>query len=479
MKILLTGVTGYVGKRLLPVLIEQGHEVICCVREKNRLVLHKNMLKKVTVLEVDFLNEPEIKKFPKNIDAAYYLIHSMATSSEKFDKLESKAAANFKIYMETTIVKQVIYLSGITNEYKLSKHLASRRKVEAILKSEKYALTVLRAGIIVGSGSASFEIIRDIVEKLPMIIAPKWILTKTQPIAIRDVISYLKNVLFHEKCLNQTFDIGGPEILTYKDMMQQYAKQRRLKRPFYTTALISPKISSYWLFFITSVSYKLAKSLVNSMKTEVVCQNNDLEEILQIHPITYEQALKNAFLRIKQHLVLSSWKDSIISSSLGLSLSDFIEVPQYGCYKNIKTIKVNNAQKTMHNIWTIGGEKGYYYANWLWKTRGFFDQLLGGVGLMRGRTLPDEINPGDALDFWRVLYASREKKRLLLFAEMKLPGEAWLEFRIDENNILRQTATFRPRGIFGRMYWLATSPFHFFIFNGMIRNLANHEPTDI
>lgn len=479
MRILLTGVTGYVGKRLLPVLIEKGHEVICCVRERNRLVLHKNMLKKVKVLEIDFLNDPKPNIIPKNIDAAYYLIHSMATSSEKFDLLESKAAGNFKTYMETTNVKQVIYLSGISNEKKLSKHLASRRKVEVILKSNQYALTVLRAGIIVGSGSASFEIIRDIVEKLPVIIAPKWILTKAQPIAIRDVISYLRNVLLHEKCLNKTFDIGGPEILTYKNMMRQYASQRKLKRPFFTTSLISPKISSYWLFFITSVSYKLAKSLVESMKTEVICRNNELEEILQIHPIKYEQALKNAFLRIKQHLVLSSWKDSIISSSLGLSLSDFIEVPQYGCYKNSKTIKVTNVQKTMHNIWTIGGEKGYYYANWLWKIRGFFDQLLGGVGLMRGRTLPDKINPGDALDFWRVLYVSREKKRLLLFAEMKLPGEAWLEFHIDENKVLHQTATFRPRGIFGRFYWIVTSPFHFFIFNGMIRNLAEREPTDI
>jgi len=479
MRILLTGATGYVGKRLLPVLIEKGHEVICCVREKSRLSLHKNMLKKVKVLEVDFLSDPKPGLIPKNIDAAYYLIHSMATTSEKFDLLESKAAGNFKTYMEWTNVKQVIYLSGISNENKLSKHLASRRKVEVMLKSDKYALTVLRAGIIVGSGSASFEIIRDIVEKLPVIIAPKWILTKTQPIAIRDVISYLHSVLLHDKCLNKTFDIGGPEILTYKDMMLQYASQRKLKRPFYTTVLISPKISSYWLFFITSVSYKLAISLVNSMKTEVVCRNNELEEILQIHPITYEQALKNAFLRIKQHLVLSSWKDSIISSSLGLSLSDFIEVPQFGCYKNIKTIKISNVQRTLHNIWTIGGDKGYYYANWLWKIRGFFDMLVGGVGLVRGRTLPDKINTGDALDFWRVIYASREKRRLLLFAEMKLPGEAWLEFRIDENNILHQTATFRPRGILGRMYWVATSPFHFFIFNGMIRNLAENSPTDL
>jgi uncharacterized protein YbjT (DUF2867 family) len=472
MRILLTGVTGYVGKRLLPVLIENGHEVICCVREKRRLSIHKNMLAKVHIIEVDFLKTPEPEKFPKNIDAAYYLIHSMSSSTEKFDLLESKSASNFKAIMEFSGVKQVIYLSGISNEHKLSKHLHSRKKVEDILKSDKYALTVLRAGIIVGSGSASFEIIRDIVEKLPVIIAPKWILTKTQPISIRDVISFLKGVLDHPKCINQVFDIGGPEILTYKEMMLQYAHIRKLKRSFYTTSLISPKISSYWLFFITSVSYKLAISLVDSMKMEIICNDNRLEEILQIKPITYEQAIKNAFLKIKQNLVLSSWKDSIISSSLGLSLSDFIEVPNFGCYINKKRIEIKDEQKVLNNIWTIGGDKGYYYANWLWKIRGFFDQIFGGVGLQRGRTSPKEIHPGDALDFWRVLYASQEKKRLLLFAEMKLPGEAWLEFKIDDNHILHQTATFRPRGVWGRLYWIATSPFHFFIFDGMIRNIA-------
>jgi hypothetical protein len=344
--------------------------------------------------------------------------------------------------------------------------------VEEILKSPHYALTVLRAGIIVGSGSASFEMIRDIVEKLPVMITPKWILTKAQPIAIRDVIIFLTRVLNNEQCLNRTFDIGGPEILTYKDMILQYAEIRKLKRHLYTTALLSTKVSSYWLFFITSVSYKLAISLSNSMKNEVICSNNELQEILQIEPITYRKALQYAFLRIKQNLVLSSWKDSIISSSLGLTLSDFIEVPNFGCYKNQKKLRIYDVSKILQNIWTIGGNKGYYYANWLWKISGFFDQLFGGVGLRRGRTSPREIHTGDALDFWRVLYASREKKRLLLFAEMKLPGEAWLEFKIDESNFLHQTATFRPKGIWGRLYWIATSPFHYFIFKGMIKNLA-------
>ncbi|MCF6358176.1 MAG: SDR family oxidoreductase, partial [Draconibacterium sp.] len=466
MRILLTGVTGYIGKRLLPVLIEKGHDIICCVREKNRLTIHTKLLKKVEIIEIDFLKTPHPENFPKDIDAAYYLIHSMSSSSEQFDTLESSAASNFKKLLESTSVKQVIYLSGISNENKLSKHLLSRRKVEDILTSDKYSLTVLRAGIIVGSGSASFEMIRDIVEKLPILITPKWVLTRAQPIAIRDVITYLRRVLFNEQCYNQNFDIGGPEILTYKEMMLQYAKIRKLKRRLITTSLITPRISLYWLFFITSVSYKLAKSLVGSMKMEVVCENNNLEEILKVQPITYERALKNAFIKIKQNLVLSSWKDSIISSSLGLSLSDFIEVPNFGCYKNEKQILITNPEKVLQNIWTLGGKKGYYYANWLWKTRGIFDELLGGVGLKRGRTSTDEIHPGDALDFWRVLYASREKKRLLLFAEMKLPGEAWMEFKIDDNNILHQSATFRPRGIWGRFYWVITSPFHYFIFNG-------------
>ncbi len=476
MRVLLTGVTGYVGKRLLPALIEKGHEVICCVRDKNRLTIHPKMLKKVEILELDFLQLPDLAQLPKNFDAAYYLIHSMSSSTEKFDELEAKTAANFKQYIESTQAQQVIYLSGITNEEVLSKHLASRKKVEDILKSEKYNLTVLKAGIVVGSGSASFEIIRDIVEKLPIMISPKWVLTKTQPIAIRDVINYLTGVLFQKETYNSSFDIAGPEILTYKEMMLQYASVRKLKRKIWVVPFMTPRLSSYWLFFITSVSYKLAVNLVHSMKMEIVAKDKRLEELLQVNPLTYKQALKFAFQKIKQNLVLSSWKDSLISSSLGLSLSDFIEVPQFGCYKNTKSILVKEPIKVLENIWAIGGDRGYYYANWLWKTRGFFDQVFGGVGVRRGRTLPTEIHSGDALDFWRVIYASRPKKRMLLYAEMKLPGEAWLEFKIDENNVFTQTATFRPKGIWGRFYWIFTSPFHYFIFKGMMRNIIKHKP---
>ena len=232
------------------------------------------------------------------------------------------------------------------------------------------------------------------------------------------------------------------------------------------------RLSSWWLFFVTSVSFSLARQLVDSMKVEVVCKDNELERMLGIHPIGYDTAIELAFDKIEQHQVLSSWKDALTSRELEIGLSHFVEVPVYGCYKDIRTRKVRDARDSLEKIWSIGGENGWYYADLLWNIRGFLDRLAGGVGKGRGRTHPGEITAGDALDLWRVIYASRPEKRLLLFAEMKLPGEGWLEFRIDGENILHQTATFRPIGIWGRLYWLAMLPFHGIIFTGMIREIA-------
>lgn len=471
MKILLTGANGYIGMRLLPALLEEGHEVICCVRDKNRMALDAETLKRVTLFEIDFLKEVNTENFPKDIDAAYYLIHSMSVSTKDFDELEAQSAQNFNRYMEATSVKQVIYLSGIVNEESLSKHLSSRKKVEEILYEGNYHLTVLRAGIVVGSGSSSFEIIRDLCEKLPIMVAPKWLKTKIQPIAIRDVIAFLSGVAFKEECYDQSFDIGGPDVLTYKEMLQIYAKVRKLRLWIISVPVMSPRLSSYWLYFVTSTTYKLAVNLVDSMKMEVVAKDNKLQEILNIHPISYEEAIKKAFIKIEQNLVISSWKDSLVAGRFS-NLKGYIQVPKYGCLKDEKSIPITNEKKVLQNIWSIGGHRGWYYGNWLWKIRGFMDQLVGGVGLRRGRTHPDKIYAGDALDFWRVIYADKEEKRLLLFAEMKLPGEAWLEFKIDDKNTLYQTATFRPKGLWGRLYWYSVLPFHFFIFGGMIRNIA-------
>lgn len=457
--------------RLLPQLLDDGHEIICAVRDKSRLPLDSETLKKVKVWEVDFAKDIVSYDFPKEIDAAYYLIHSMSGSTTDFDELESRSAENFNKYIAETSVKHVVYLSGIINQEELSKHLSSRKKVEEILYKGNYHLTVLRAGIVVGSGSSSFEIIRDLCEKLPIMITPKWVKTKIQPIAIRDVIAFLSQVLNKEECYDRSFDIGGPDILTYKQMLENYAKIRGLKMWIIPVPIMSPRLSSYWLYFVTSTSYKLAINLVESMKMEVIAKDNELQNILNIKPLTYKEAIENAFIKIEQNLVISSWRDSLVSGRF-TDLKNFIQVPQYGCLKDQKISQISDPDKVLDNMWSIGGDKGWYYGNSLWKIRGFLDRLAGGVGLRRGRTHPTKIYAGDALDFWRVLYADRESKRLLLFAEMKLPGEAWLEFCINEKNELVQTATFRPKGLWGRLYWYAMLPFHYFIFGGMIRNIA-------
>ena len=473
MRILLTGANGYVGRRLLPVLLEQNHQVICCVRDKNRIGLDDQTLSKISIWEVDFSDDIDLNNCPHQIDIAYFLIHSMSSSTKDFDKTEAKTAINFNKYANHIKINQVIYLSGIVNDPKLSKHMLSRNNVEKILFSGNANLTVLRAGIIVGSGSSSFEIIRDLCEKLPLMITPKWVLTKTQPIAIRDVIQFLIGVQQKHECYNKSFDIGGPNIITYKQILQLYAKTRGIKLAIWTIPFMTPKLSSYWLYFVTSTSYKLAINLVDSMKVEVICKDNDLQKMLQIKPISYVDAVKLAFEKIEQNLVISSWKDSFSSSQMGNDFSSYIQIPEYGCLKDYKKIPIKDPNQVLENIWSIGGNKGWYYGNWMWQIRGFIDKMFGGVGLRRGRTSPTHLDNGDSLDFWRVLLADKKQRRLLLFAEMKLPGEAWLEFKIDEYNVLHQIATFRPIGLFGRMYWYSMLPFHYFIFNGMINKIAD------
>lgn len=472
MKILLTGVTGYIAQRLLPVLLMNGHEVVCCVRDKNRFNHRMYSSNKLTVIEADFLVKNSLAQIPDDIDVAYYLIHSMSTQTGDFERMEEVCATNFKNRLKQTKVKQVIYLSGISNAEELSKHLSSRKNVETILSSSSIALTTLKAGIIVGSGSASFEIVRDLVEKLPIMIAPRWLKTKSQPIAIRNVIEFLTGVIGNSETYNKSYDIGGPDILSYKEMLLRFAKIRGLKRRILIVPVMTPKISSYWLYFITATSFALAQNLVNSMKIEVICKPNNLAALLGIKLIKYEQAIELAFDKIEQNQVISSWKDAQSSEIFNKGLSKFIEVPVNGCFKDKRSMKVIHENASLEKIWSIGGKTGWYYGNWLWELRGFLDQLIGGVGMRRGRKSDTELAPGDALDFWRVLLADKNEKRLLLFAEMKLPGEAWLEFKIDEHQVLTQTATFRPHGMSGRLYWYAVLPFHGFIFRGMIHKIA-------
>ncbi len=470
MKILLTGATGYIGKRLLPALVENGYQVICCVRDKVRFNPPASLLPKIEVIEVDVLDPESLKRIPKDIVAAYYLIHSMSASSD-YEKLEMESAKNFRDALGHTSVKQVIYLGGIVNEEKLSKHLSSRKRVEDELSKGSFHLTSLRAGIIIGSGSASFEIIRDLVEKLPAMITPKWLNTFCQPIGISDVISFLRKSLLNKETYDQDFDIGGPDILSYKEMLLQFAEKRNLKRRIYIIPIMTPRLSSYWLYFMTSTSYKLAIALVNSMKVEVICRNNDLSNILNIVPVSYEESLTKAFAKIQSNEIVSSWKDAHISGNLNMNISDFINVPSFGCFSDVKKMQFDNRNDCVNRVWKIGGTNGWYYGNWLWKVRGGIDEILGGVGLRRGRTSMVELNAGDSVDFWRVLYANKKEGRLLLLAEMKLPGEAWLEFNISDS-VITQKATFRPLGLLGRVYWYSVLPFHGLIFQGMVKKLA-------
>ena len=472
MKVLLTGATGYLGKRLLPVLTSMGHELVCCVRDISRFTIPPGAENKVRVIETDFLDPETLHHIPDDIDVAYYLIHSMSTSTSSFESLESQSALNFRERINRTDVQQVIYLSGISNEEQLSKHLTSRKKVEGILGDGKYHLTTFRAGIVVGSGSASFEIIRDLVEKLPVMVAPKWLNTRSQPIAIRDVIKYLTGSLLLEETYGNSYDIGGPEVLSYKEMLMQYAEVRQLKRTIITLPVMTPRLSSYWLYFVTATSYPLAVNLVDSMKVEVIARPNNLAHKLGIKPITYREAIRDAFTRIEQNLIISSWKDSFSSGVIQEGIDQFISVPTHGCIIDVRKLKLRHPERVLQKIWSIGGKNGWYYGDWLWEIRGFIDKMAGGVGLRRGRRDPENLNPGDPLDFWRVLVADKPGRRLLLYAEMKLPGEAWLEITIDKHDVLHQVATFRPRGLLGRLYWYVLFPAHFFVFRGLIKNLA-------
>ena len=470
MKVLLTGATGYIGKRLLPVLVEKGFRVVCSVRDKNKFHPEESLRGQIEVVENDLTKRDSLDSIPHDIDFAYYLVHSMA-ATKQYEELERQSAIHFREALSKTKARQVIYLSGIVNAQTLSRHLSSRKNVELELAKGTYALTTVRAGIIIGSGSASFEIIRDLVEKLPVMIAPKWLKTKCQPIGVKDVISVLTGILHNEQTYNKSYDIAGEEILTYREMLMGYASVRRLKRVIWTVPVMTPRLSSYWLYFVTSTSYMLATSLVDSMKVEVVASNNEILQLLGIKPLSYKESVEKAFEKIEQNAIVSSWKDSTVSGRLDYKISDYINVPEFGCFRDVRKRHVEDVPSCLNKIWSIGGDTGWYYANWLWEIRGFLDKVAGGVGLRRGRTNPVNIQAGDTLDFWRVLYANKEEGRLLLFAEMKLPGEAWLEFQIQDDSLM-QIATFRPKGLLGRLYWVCVYPLHGFIFNGMAKELS-------
>ncbi len=476
MKVLLTGSTGYIGKRLLQNLSLNGHDVTCFVRNMGRLIIPEQTNATVKGYEIDLLKPIPEHLHALDIDVAFYLVHSMSSSIGQFMEEEALSARNFASFISQTNCKQIIYLSGISNSEKLSRHLQSRKDVENLLRESGKHLTVLRAGIIVGSGSASFEIIRDLMEIFPVVVAPAWVKTRCQPLGVADVLKYLTGCMLNPTTYDDVFDIGGPEILTYKELLLQYAEVRGLKRRIGVIPFFSPRMSSYWLYFVTSTSYYLAANLVDSMKVEVVCKDNRLQKMLGIEPLTYREACRRALERINLDTVASSWTDAV-SMTKENQLFEYLDVPVFGVMSDCRSLKIaGDPDKVLNRIFAIGGETGWYYADWIWNVRGVIDKMVGGVGLRRGRRNATDLNPGDALDFWRVLITDRENKRLLLFAEMKVPGEAWLEFRIvlkEEGFYLTQTATFMPKGLSGRLYWWLLLPIHLVMFRGMIKAIAH------
>lgn len=446
-KVLVTGASGYIGSNLIIELLNQGHQVIAMVRDPKKYVVDPEIRKRIKVIQGDLQKPETLISIPKDTQIAYYLVHAMAISISEFEAIERQQANNFVEAFKDIPLEQVIYLGGLVSSEKLSRHLSSRLQVEKILEKSGLPYTILRAGIIIGEGSASFEIIRDLVEKLPVMVAPRWVKSKCQPIGIDDMLAFLIGVIGNEGTLGQIFDVGGDEQLTYKEMLYGYGKCRGLSRTIITVPVLTPKLSSYWLYFVSSTNFFLAMALVDSLKIDAICGENRIQKMIPRKCLSYEESVQKS-LDVTNHL------------------------PEYGCLFDETIVDFEgDKEKVIDRVWSIGGKEGWYALDWAWQLRGWFDQLIGGVGIRRGRDNPHDIQAGDHLDFWRVVIADREGGHLLLRAEMIVPGEAWLEFRISDTQLI-QKAIFRPKGVLGRAYWYALLPFHLLIFSLMANKIV-------
>ena len=465
MKVLLTGSTGYIGRRLKQQLLnDENIELKLLVRNKKSI---SSLNENAQIIEGDTFNKESLKEALKDVEVAYYLIHSL--SNENYKDLDKISAQNFLDVANECGVKRIIYLGGLgVKDENTSEHLLSRIETGEILSSNKNVQTIwLRAGVIIGSGSASFEIIRNLTEKLPIMTTPKWVNTKAQPIAVSDVLSYLHKSLYLDVKENLIVDIGS-EQLSYKNMMLKTAKVLGLKRILITLPFMSINLSSYWLNLFTPVPYAVAKALVEGLKSEVIIQNDHAKKYFpNIIPISYEDAVANAIKEIEENQVLSRWNDKSDdvwekNSQNNISKAIFID-------RKEEDISNLNPSKVYQSFIGIGGDNGWFDFDFLWELRGIIDKLIGGVGLKRGRRSQCDLRISDCLDFWKVVDLKKDE-RLLLYAQMKLPGEAWLEFKIKDNKLI-QSAYFYPKGVFGRLYWYALVPLHYFIFKNMIKSI--------
>ncbi|MDP1561199.1 MAG: SDR family oxidoreductase [Pirellulaceae bacterium] len=468
--ILLTGASGYVGGRLLPLLEQAGYRVRCLARRPARFL--GTVGPQTEVVQGDVLDLASLETALTGVHTAYYLVHSMGEGRD-FEKLDRQAAETFAMACTKQGVKRIVYLGGLGNpDHQLSKHLRSRQEIGNILRTSSAAVVEFRASIIIGSGSLSFEMIRALVERLPVMICPKWVRVLAQPIAIEDVLAYLLEAATLPDDVHQIFEIGGPDQLSYGELMQLYAQQRGLRRWMIPVPFLTPYLSSLWLGLVTPLYARVGRKLVDSLRNPTLVSNNMADRVFAVRPRSTIAAILRALTNEDQQFAATRWSDALSAGSISKSWGG-VRFGSRLVDSRTRTVAATAAE-AFRPIQRIGGQTGWYYGDWLWRVRGFLDLLVGGVGVRRGRRHAEQIRVGDALDFWRV-EAFEENRLLRLQAEMKVPGRAWLEFEVTEVDgqaTIRQTAIFDPVGLFGLAYWYALYPLHQFVFAGMLRGVV-------
>jgi len=472
--ILVTGATGYIGGRLVGRLLERGFRVRCLVRDPSRLE-GRPWHYQVEVVVGDMLEPAKLPLAMHGVHAAYYLIHSMGSGGD-YPQRDLRAAKNFGAAAKASGVERIIYLGGLAEEgVNLSRHLRSRLQTGEALRGCGCSVTEFRAAVIVGSGGLSFEMIRYLTERMPIIVCPRWVSTRTQPIGLRNVLEYLVSALDVPESAGQIIEIGGSDVISYADMMMTYARVRGLKRRLLPLPVLTPRLFSYWVSIVTPIPAAIARPLIDGLRNENIVRCPTARRIFpHIQPMGYLTAVERALMRLEASEVETAWSDALVSSQG--DIRPVILSTQKGIILEQRQRLVPASPEAIFKVFTgIGGGRGWFYMNWAWVIRGWIDRLVGGVGLRRGRRDPDELRVGDALDFWRV-EALEPGRSLRLRAEMKLPGTAWMQFQVsgqkDGRSLLQQTAFFAPKGLSGQLYWNGLYPLHGLIFSGLIDEIT-------
>ena len=472
--VLVTGATGYIGGRLAPGLLASGYRVRVLARDPARLQ-GRDWLDQVEVVRGDVLQAEALPAAMAGVETAYYLVHSMSDTTD-FHQRDLTAARNFAQAARAAGVRRIIYLGGLGDpDADLSQHLRSRQQTGEALREAGVPVTEFRSAIVVGSGSVSFEMIRYLTERIPVMICPRWVYTRVQPIAIHNVLDYLVAALRTPESVGQIIEIGQADVLTYGEMMTGYAEVRGLRRWLLPVPVLTPRLSSYWVHLVTPIPAAIARPLIQGLRNEVVVRDDKARRLFpDIEPMDYRSAVRSALADLVAGAVETAWSDALVTSQ-GDAAPVVLTTQQGMIIERRSRVVAASADRLYAVFSNLGDRRGWLYADWAWRLRGAIDRLVGGVGLRRGRRDPDDVRVGDAVDFWRVEEVTPERK-LRLRAEMKVPGRAWLQFEAqpqsDDRTLLLQTAFFAPKGLFGLLYWYLLYPFHSLIFSGMIRRIA-------